>query len=68
MLKSKDNEIEWDFNQDIYDNSQFVKGKKIFHKKYGYGSIINIEGDVANIKFDKSSQKQIFIKYLRLAS
>lgn len=67
LLRSKKNEIEWDFNQDIYEDSQFVKGKKVFHKKYGYGRIINIEGDVANIKFDKSSQKQIFIKYLRLA-
>jgi len=68
LLRSKENEIEWDFNQDIYEDSQFVKGKKVFHKKYGYGHIINIEGDVANIKFEKSSQKQIFIKYLRLAS
>ena len=33
-----------------------------------YGCIINIEGDVANIKFDKSSQKQVFIKYLKPVS
>ena len=65
LARSNTNEIEWDFNQDIYEISQFINGAKVFHKKYGYGKIINIDGNLASVKFDKSAQKQIFIKYLK---
>ena len=50
----------------MYENTQLANGIKIFHQKYGYGYIIDIDGDVAIVKFDKSSQKQVFIKYLKL--
>ena len=65
LNKSKKNEIEWNFNQDIYEDIQLVNGTKVFHQKYGHGNIIDIDGDVADVKFDKSSQKKIFIKYLK---
>ena len=55
-------------NQDVYENSQLINGTKVFHPKYGFGWIINIEGEVANVKFTKSSQKKIFIKYLKQTS
>ena len=64
----KENEINWDFNQDIDENFQLENGTKVFHQKYGYGKIIKVDGEMANVKFDKSSQKKIFIKYLVLAS
>jgi len=67
LKRSEKNEIEWNFNQDIYENP-LISGAKVFHQKYGYGFIINIDGDIANVEFDKSSKKQIFIKYLKLAS
>ena len=67
LNKSKKNEIEWNFNQDIYEDIQLVNGTKVFHQKYGHGNIIDIDGDVADVKFDKSSQKKIFIKYLKPA-
>ena len=65
LNKFKKNEIEWNFNQDIYEDIQLVNGTKVFHQKYGHGNIIDIDGDVADVKFDKSSQKKIFIKYLQ---
>ena len=68
LLKSEKNEIHWDLNQDIYDDLQLENGSKVFHKKYGYGYIINIDGEVAKVKFNKFAQKKIFIKYLILAS
>ena len=68
LARSNKNEIEWDFNQDIYETSKFTNGTKVFHKKYGYGKIVNIESNLANIKFDDSSQKQIFTKYLKLVN
>ncbi len=60
-LKKK--EIEWDLNQDM--SNQYVKiGTKVFHQKYGYGKIIFIDGDKADVDFNKSSKKKVFIKYL----
>ena len=68
LKRSEENEIEWNFNQDIYENLSLISGAKVFHQKYGYGFIINIDGDIANVEFDKFSKKRIFIKYLKLAS
>ena len=62
------NEILWDFNQDNSNQGAFEKGKKVFHQKFGYGIILNLEGDTAKIDFEKSSQKQVFIKYLEIVN
>ena len=43
LNKSKKNEIEWNFNQDIYEDIQLMNGTKVFHQKYGHGNIIDIE-------------------------
>ena len=64
LSRSKEEEIDWDFNQDIDENVSIKYGSKVFHKKYGYGKIINIDGDVVNVNFGKSSKK-IFLKYLK---
>ena len=61
----KSSDIEWDFNQDISNEENIKKGDKVFHKKFGYGKILFIEGDKAEVNFEKSSQKQVFIKYLQ---
>ena len=41
------------------------QGVKVFHQKFGYGKILFIEGDKAEVIFSKSSQKQVFVKYLQ---
>jgi len=66
LSKVLKNEVDWDLNQDYHiSESSSFEGKKVFHQKYGYGKIISIDGDKAEIKFDKSSNKKIFIKYLQ---
>jgi len=60
----KSSDIEWDFNQDI-SNENIKKGERVFHKKFGYGKILFIEGNKAKVDFEKSSQKQVFVKYLQ---
>jgi DNA helicase-2/ATP-dependent DNA helicase PcrA len=61
----KNSDIEWDFNQDISNEEKIKRGDRVFHQKFGYGKILFIEGDKAKIDFEKSSQKQVFIKYLQ---
>ena len=61
----KSSDIEWDFNQDISNEENIKKGDRVFHQKFGYGKILFIEGDKAKVDFEKSSQKQVFVKYLQ---
>ena len=68
LLNSKKNKIEWDLNQDLVEDMNYKKGTRVFHQKFGYGKILYIDGNMAEVKFDKSSQKQVFIKYLQFTS
>jgi len=34
----------------------------------GYGKIIFIDGDMAEVDFEKSSQRKIFLKYLQFTT
>ena len=40
------------------------KGDKVFHKKFGYGRILEIDRDTALINFEKSGTKMIYLKFL----
>jgi Superfamily I DNA and RNA helicases len=66
-IQNKD--IDWDFNQDneYIDESNILlkEGSRVFHKKYGYGKILKFDGKTANVHFEKSDQKKIFLKYLQ---
>ena len=47
-----------------YDNSIIHKGDKVFHQKFGYGLVSNVEGGNAEVNFDKSNTKKVKIEYL----
>ena len=61
----QNNSIDWEFNQETQIKEEYEEGARVFHQKYGYGKIISIDGDKADVSFDKSSQKQVFLKYLQ---
>ena len=62
----KNDEVDWDLNQDYQQETNFpLKGTRVFHQKFGHGNIIKIDGDKADVNFDKSSKKSIFMKYLQ---
>ena len=46
-------------NKDI-----ILNGDRVFHQKFGYGSVINLENDNAEVKFEKTSTKKVKIDYL----
>ena len=43
-----------------YDKEGFRPGQRIRHKKYGEGTIVNIDGDKITLRFDKGGRKKIF--------
>ena len=65
LINSKKNKIDWEFNQDTSFENENYQEKKVFHKKYGYGKIIKLDGDKALINFEDFSSKNIYLKYLK---
>ena len=62
----KINEQNFEYNQDIStkDQGSFNEGDRIFHKKFGYGRILEIENITALINFEKVGTKMVYLKYL----
>ena len=53
-------------NNNIYiENKDIIlKGDRVFHQKFGYGLVINLENDNAEVNFEKTSTKKVKIDYL----
>ena len=48
--------------------SAFSSGDRVFHQKFGYGTIAGIEGDKLDIAFDKAGAKKVVAKFVVAAS
>ena len=52
-------------NHTYIENKDIIlNGDRVFHQKFGYGSVINLENDNAEVKFEKTSTKKVKIDYL----
>ena len=51
-------------NTYIENKNTILNGDRVFHQKFGYGLVINIENDNAEVKFEKTSTKKVKIDYL----
>ena len=47
--------------------SSFTMGERVFHQKFGYGSIQGIEGDKLEIAFEKAGVKKVVAKFVNAA-
>ena len=47
--------------------SSFTPGMRVFHQKFGYGSISEIEGDKLTIAFEKAGVKKVVSRFVVLA-
>jgi len=45
----------------------FNVGDRIFHQKFGYGAVTEIEGDKLTINFDKAGTKNIVARFVSAA-
>ncbi len=52
---------------DATASSVFVIGDRVFHQKFGYGRIQEIEGDKLRIEFEKAGNKKVVSKFIVLA-
>ena len=49
---------------DLEAVSAFTEGDRVFHKKFGYGTITGIEGDKLDIAFEKAGTKKVVAKFV----
>ena len=48
--------------------SSFSLGDRVFHQKFGYGEVMNIEGEKLDIEFDKAGSKKVVAQYIQSAT
>ena len=51
-------------NTYIENKDTISNGDRVFHQKFGYGLVMNLENDNAEVKFEKTSTKKVKIDYL----
>ncbi len=49
---------------DLEAVSAFTLGDRVFHKKFGYGSVEGIEGDKLEVAFDKAGTKHVVASFV----
>jgi len=66
MLENKNKEIDWEFNQDISSEYDFLIDDTVLHKKYGTGTIIQKDAEKAEVNFENFGLKKIYLKFLQI--
>ena len=66
MLENKNKEIDWEFNQDISSEYDFLIDDTVVHKKYGTGTIIQKDAEKAEVNFENFGLKKIYLKFLQI--
>jgi ATP-dependent DNA helicase UvrD/PcrA len=46
------------------ESGAFQRGDRVFHQKFGYGSIASVEGERLNIRFDKAGEKKVIASFV----
>jgi len=49
---------------DPVSSSAFVPGARIFHQKFGYGTVESVSGDRLDIAFDKAGRKKVIASFV----
>ncbi len=50
---------------DLSAVSSFMVGDRVFHQKFGYGAVTDIEGDKLTVDFEKAGEKKVVARFLR---
>ena len=54
-----------DWRADVREaRAEFSEGERVFHQKFGYGSIVAIDGDKLEIEFEKAGSKKVMSSFV----
>ncbi len=56
---------DYEFNQEVHESSDPIS-KLVYHKKFGMGKILRIEGDKADVHFEESGVKKVLMSFLSM--
>ncbi|HEY2070259.1 MAG TPA: UvrD-helicase domain-containing protein [Rhizomicrobium sp.] len=48
-------------------SSQYARGDRVFHQKFGYGSVAGVEGNKLVVDFDKAGEKRVIDNFVQRA-
>src|ERR1700759_5317631 len=49
------------------DSSQYARGDRVFHQKFGYGRVASVEGNKLTVDFDKAGEKRVIDQFVSRA-
>ena len=49
---------------DSTSNPIYEVNERVFHQKFGYGTVLDIEGDKLQIEFEKAGSKRVVSKFV----
>jgi DNA helicase-2/ATP-dependent DNA helicase PcrA len=44
--------------------TQFQRGERVFHQKFGYGTVKTVEGNKLTVDFDKAGEKKVIDQFV----
>ncbi|MGH6828851.1 MAG: 3'-5' exonuclease, partial [Rhizomicrobium sp.] len=47
--------------------SHYARGDRVFHQKFGYGCVANVEGNKLTVNFDKAGEKKVIDQFVARA-
>ena len=47
--------------------SEYKRGDRVFHQKFGYGKVTGIEGNKLTVAFDKAGEKRVIDSFVERA-
>ncbi|HXM00493.1 MAG TPA: UvrD-helicase domain-containing protein [Rhizomicrobium sp.] len=48
-------------------SSQYTRGDRVFHQKFGYGRVTSVEGNKLTVDFDKAGEKRVIDNFVQRA-
>jgi DNA helicase-2/ATP-dependent DNA helicase PcrA len=58
----------WEVKERPAQNASFRRGDRVFHDKFGYGTITAVDEDRCEVAFEKSDTKRLLDRFLKPAS
>jgi DNA helicase-2/ATP-dependent DNA helicase PcrA len=53
---------------DLAAASAYERGDRVFHQKFGYGTVLAVEGDKLTVRFDKAGEKHLVARFVTPAA
>jgi DNA helicase-2/ATP-dependent DNA helicase PcrA len=57
----------WSVQTTDPDSSQYARGDRVFHQKFGYGRVSSVEGNKLTVDFDKAGEKRVIDQFVARA-